>query len=72
MIGVAIHLLGWQYLNPAGHSGRDFRVRIVERPGLRAHNAALTDLTAILRSVAARRQAVGGWTVACCRANATG
>lgn len=72
MIGAAIRSLGRQYLDPAWHSGRDFRVRIVERPGLRAHNAALTDLTAILRSVAARRQAAGGWTVACCRATGTG
>lgn len=62
MIGPALRSFGRPYLDVALTSGRDLRVRIVERPGLWMEDAALQALSADLRRVASRTLEEGSLT----------
>jgi len=54
MLGAALKAMGRKYMDVSFRSGRKFRVRIVERPGLWMPAAELAALSADLRTIAAR------------------
>ncbi len=62
MIGPALRSLGSRYLDVSLRSGRDLRVRIVERPGRWMEEGALHQLSADLRQIAGRTLDAGSLT----------
>ena len=62
MIGTVFKAFGRKYMDVALNAGHDYRVRIVERPGLWMDDAALEGLSAQLRTIAARTLDAGNLT----------